>query len=44
MANNFITMTKLRTIIRLYEDHMGLKTIAVMARTFRNTVKKYIHV
>lgn len=43
MANNFITMTKLRTIIRLYEDRMGLKTIAVMARTSRNTVKKYIH-
>lgn len=43
MPNKFITMTKLRTIIRLYEDHMGLKTIAVMARTSRNTVKKYIH-
>ncbi len=42
MANNFITMTKLRTIIRLYEARMGLKTIAVMARTSRNTVKKYI--
>ena len=44
MANNCITMTKLRTIIRLYEDRMGLKTIAVMARTSRNTVKKYIHI
>lgn len=42
-VQNFITMTKLRTIIRLYEDRMGLKTIAVMARTSRNTVKKYIH-
>lgn len=42
MANNFIAMTKLRTIIRLYEERMGLKTIAVMARTSRNTVKKYI--
>lgn len=27
MANNFIAMTKLRTIIRLYEERMGLKTI-----------------
>jgi len=35
-------MTKLRTIIRLYEDRTGLKTIAEMARTSRNTVKKYI--
>lgn len=43
MANKFITKTKLRTIIRLYEDRMGLKTIAVMARTSRNTVKKHIH-
>jgi len=36
-------MNKLRTIIRLYEDQTGVKTIAVMARTSRNTVKKYIH-
>lgn len=43
MPNTFITMTKLRTIIRLYEDHLGLKTISVMARTSRNTVKKYIN-
>lgn len=43
MSNNNITMTKLRTIIRLYEDRTGLKTIAVMARTSRNTVKKYIN-
>jgi hypothetical protein len=35
-------MNKLRTIIRLYEEQTGLKTIAVMARTSRNTVKKYI--
>jgi transposase len=36
-------MTKLRTIIRLYEDLLGLKTISTMARTSRNTVKKYIN-
>ena len=42
MPNIFITMNKLRTIIRLYEEQTGLKTISVMARTSRNTVKKYI--
>lgn len=42
MSNKPIIMTKLRTIIRLYEDGVGLKTIAVMARTSRNTIKKYI--
>ena len=41
MPNIPITMSKLRTIIRLYEDHRGLKTIAEMART-RNMVKKYV--
>lgn len=44
MSNNPIIMNKLRTIIRLYEDQTGLKTIAVMARTSRNTIKKYIAV
>jgi len=42
MSNTPIRMNKLRTIIRLYEEQTGLKTIAVMARTSRNTVKKYI--
>lgn len=42
MSNKPIKMNKLRTIIRLYEEQTGLKTIAVMARTSRNTVKKYI--
>jgi transposase len=36
-------MNKLRTIIRLYEERTGLKTIAVLVRTSRTTVKKYIH-
>lgn len=35
-------MSKLRTIIRLYEDQIGLKTISTMARTSCNTVEKYI--
>jgi transposase len=43
MPNKSIEMNKLRTIIRLYEERTGLKTIAVMSRTSRNTVKKYIH-
>lgn len=42
MPNTPITMSKLRTIIRLYEDRCGLKIIAEMARTSRNTVKKYV--
>ena len=43
MSNIFIKMNKLRTIIRLYEEQTGLKTISVMTCTSRNTVKKYIH-
>lgn len=42
MSNKPIIMTKLRTVIRLYEDGVGLRSIAAMARTSRNTVKKYI--
>ena len=42
MPNTPITMSKLRTIIRLYEDRIGLKTISTMARTSRNTVKKIL--
>lgn len=42
MSNNPISMTKLRTIIRLYDDQIGLLTISAMALTSRNTVKKYI--
>lgn len=42
MPNTPITMSKLRTIIRLYEDRIGLKTISTMARTSRNTVKNDI--
>lgn len=36
-------MNKLRTIIRLYTDRVGLRAIAEMARTSRNTVKKYVN-
>ena len=42
MPNKSIQMNKLRTIIRLYEERAGLKTISVMSRTSRTTVKKYI--
>lgn len=35
-------MNKLRTIIRLYTDRVGLRAIAELARTSRNTVKKYV--
>jgi hypothetical protein len=43
MPNKCIRMSKLRTIIRLYEEWTGLKTIAGLVRTSRTTVKKYIH-
>jgi transposase len=36
-------MNRLRTIIRLYEEQTGIKAIAGLARTSRNSVKKYIH-
>jgi len=35
-------MNKLRTIVRLYEEQTGIKAIAALARTSRNSVKKYI--
>jgi len=43
MPNTPISMSKLRTIIRLYEDRTGLKSISSLLRTSRNTVKKYIN-
>lgn len=49
MPNNFITMIKSITIIRLYEEYMGIKIIAVMALSCNvmalscNTFKKYIY-
>ena len=36
-------MNRLRTIVRLYEAQTGIKAIAGLARTSRNSVKKYIH-
>ncbi len=42
MLKNQITMMKLRTIIRLYENKMGTKTISNMTGASRNTIKKYI--
>ena len=43
MPNRPLKMNKLRTIIRLYTDRVGLRAIAEMARTSRNTVKKYVN-
>ena len=42
MSNRPLKMNKLRTIIRLYTARVGLRAIAEMARTSRNTVKKYV--
>ena len=43
MPNIPLKMNKLRTIIRLYTERVGLRAIAEMARTSRNTVKKYVN-
>lgn len=42
MSNRPLKMHKLRTIIRLYTDRVGLRAISELARTSRNTVKKYV--
>lgn len=42
MPNTPLKMNKLRTIIRLYTDRVGLRAISELARTSRNTVKKYV--
>lgn len=44
MPNTPLKMNKLRTIIRLYTERVGLRAIAEMARTSRNTVKKYVNI
>ena len=44
MPNKVIFMTRLRTIIRLYTNGVGLRAIALMSNTSRNTVKKYLGV
>lgn len=43
MPNKSVPMNKLRTIIRLYTERVGLRAIAEMSRTSRNTVKKYVN-
>lgn len=43
MPNRPLPMNKLRMIIRLYTERVGLRAIAEMARTSRNTVKKYVN-
>ena len=43
MPNKSLPMNKLRTIIRLYTERVGLRAIAELSRTSRNTVKKYVN-
>lgn len=43
MPNKFLPINKLRTIIRLYTERVGLRAIAEMARTSHNTVKKHVN-
>lgn len=40
MPNKSLPMDKLRTIIRLYTERVGLRAIAELSRTSRNSVKK----
>jgi transposase len=42
MANQNITMSKLRQIIKLYCQHTGTRKISDMTGVSRNTVKKYV--
>src|ERR1043165_5650695 len=42
MANNPISMSKLRHILRLYQQGRGKKLIARQTGVARNTLKKYI--
>ena len=42
MPNRPLKIHKLRTIIRLYTDRVGLRAISELARTSSNTVKKYV--
>lgn len=44
MPNKAITMTRLRTIIRLYTQGVGLRTIAGVSGISRNTLKKYLRI
>lgn len=43
MPNTPLKMNKLRTIIRLYTDRVGLRAILELARTSRNLVKRYVN-
>lgn len=43
MPNKSLPMNKLRTIIRLYTERVGLCAIAELSRTSRNSVKKYVN-
>lgn len=43
MPNKSLPMDKLRTIIRLYTERVGLRAIAELSRTSCNSVKKYVN-
>src|SRR5674476_1212062 len=42
MANNPITMSKIRHVLRLYFQKQGKKVISEQTGVARNTVKKYL--
>ncbi len=43
MANKRITMSKLRQMLRLYDQGESKKRIGVLCGLSRNTVKKYLN-
>ena len=42
MSNNYLTMSKIRDILRLYNQKQGALTISKRTGVARNTVKKYL--
>ena len=44
MANQFISMNKIRQILRLYSQKKGKLSIAEQTGVSRNTVKKYVQI
>jgi transposase len=43
MANKLISMSKIRSILKLHSEGIGKKSISAQMQVSRNTVKRYIH-
>lgn len=44
MPNKFLSMNKIRQVLRCYASGKGTKTISSMLNISRNTVKKYLQI